>query len=76
PFNPSTTVSFAVPHDGQVRLEVYNMLGGLVATIADGVFSAGNYTLRVDASQWSSGTYFYRMTAGGQTFVRRMMLLK
>ncbi len=76
PFNPSTTVSFAVAHEGPVRLEVYNMLGGLVATLADGVFPAGNFTLRVDASQWSSGTYFYRMSAGGQTFVRRMMLLK
>jgi hypothetical protein len=52
------------------------MLGGIVATLADGVFPAGNHTVRFDAAHAASGTYFYRLTAGGQTFIRRMLLLK
>jgi hypothetical protein len=76
PFNPSTTVVFALPHDEQVKVQVYNALGALVGTIAEGMFPAGIHSVRFDGSSLSSGTYFCRMTAGSKTFIQRMLLLK
>jgi hypothetical protein len=76
PFNPSTMVTFALPVAGEVRIEVYSMLGERVATLVDEIRSAGNHAVRFDASGLASGTYFTRMSAQGKTFTRRMLLLR
>ncbi|MCC6398107.1 MAG: T9SS type A sorting domain-containing protein, partial [Bacteroidetes bacterium] len=76
PFNPATTIRFALPSSGNARLEVYNMLGERVATILDEIRSAGVHAVRFDADGLPSGTYFYRLTAGGEVRTRRMVLLR
>jgi hypothetical protein len=81
PFNPETTIKYQLPDAGQVRLEVYNMLGQVVKTLVDNQFqNAGRYTLQWDATNnsgqpLSSGVYFYRILAGGEFQSHKKMLL-
>jgi hypothetical protein len=81
PFNPETTIKYQLPEAGQVRLEVYNMLGQAVKTLVDNQFqNAGRYTLQWDATNnsgqpLSSGVYFYRILAGGEYQSHKKMLL-
>jgi hypothetical protein len=76
PFNATTSISFELPFAGNVVLEVYNLLGQKVATLADGRMDAGHHSINWDASSYSSGIYFYRLTAGNKVFTKRMTLLK
>ena len=76
PFNPSTTIAYAMPADGHVELTLFNALGQQVATLAVGGRLAGTYSVAVDASDLSAGTYFYRLRAGEQVLHRKMTLLK
>lgn len=76
PFNPSTSIRFALPESQHVRLSVYNMLGQEVAVLVNGVQPAGVATVSFDASNLSSGMYIYRLTTGAETVSRKMLLLK
>jgi hypothetical protein len=76
PFNPSTNIQFALPEAAQVRLEVYNTLGQKVATVVDGMRSAGYHSVSFDASALSSGVYLYVITTPGHMETRKMMLIK
>jgi hypothetical protein len=76
PFNPTTTISYTLPENGHVRLEIYNLLGQRVATLSDDWQVAGQRTVRWDASGLASGIYLCRLTAGGHTHTRKMTLLK
>ncbi len=76
PFNPKTSISFALPNAGHVSLKVYNVLGQEVATLVDGHMEAGNQTAEWEASEFSSGVYFYRLNAERYTQTLKMMLLK
>jgi spore coat protein A len=76
PFNPTTQIRFAMPEEGAVKLEVYNVKGQVVATLIDGVAPAGEHTVRLDATGLSSGVYFYRLTAGNFTQTKKMTLMK
>jgi hypothetical protein len=76
PFNPSTTIEYALPEAGQVRLEVFNAIGERVATLVDGLQDAGSYRSTFDASSLPSGVYLYRLTAGADVSVKRMILMK
>ena len=81
PFNPETTIEFAVPADGRVRIEVYNVTGQVVASLVDEELSAGSYKmtwagLTGEGEKVSAGVYFYRMQAGEFTGTRSMTLLK
>ena len=76
PFNPSTVIEFKMPAAGNVSLKVYNILGQVVATLAEGLHPAGNYSYRFDGQRLSSGVYFYRLQAGSFVSVHKMMLLK
>jgi hypothetical protein len=76
PFNPSTTIRFSVPGSGHVSLNVYNLIGQQVATLADGIYAPGTYTVQLRGDHLSSGMYFYRLQAGSQTSIRKLTLLK
>jgi hypothetical protein len=82
PFNPSTVIKYGVPVESKVKIVVYNTIGQVVAQLADISQSAGYYELKWNASDLSSGIYFYSIEAspvdGSQSFkeVRKMLLLK
>jgi len=76
PFNPSTRITYSLPQSRGVSLKVYDLLGREVATLVDGNQKAGQHTVRFNADHLSSGIYFYRLRAGGETKIRKMTLVK
>jgi len=76
PFNPATTIEYALPEDARVRLEVYDVTGRRVARLLDERQAAGFKSLRWDAGDLPSGIYFYRIEAGDFRETRRMVLVK
>lgn len=76
PFNPSTVIEFSIPESQHVTLTVYNMLGQRLATLRDGLASAGVHQVAFDASEYSSGVYFYTLQAGGVSLTQKMTLIK
>lgn len=76
PFNPSTTIEYAVPVETDVRLTIYDVLGRTVGTLVDETKPAGSYQITFDASGLASGIYFYRMTAGAYTNSKKMLFIK
>ncbi len=76
PFNPSTSIRFAIPTDMNVKLDVYNTLGEKVAELVNGPMTAGSYSIAFDASLLPSGIYFYRIEAGSNVAVCKMILMK
>lgn len=79
PFNPSTSIRFGIPSSASnetVNLKIFDALGREVAVLISSRLSAGMYEARFDASKLTSGIYFYRLTAGGFTSVKRMVLVK
>jgi len=76
PFNASTVISYELPTDSHVRLEVYNISGQKVATLVDGQQEAGYRSVTWEDSQAASGVYFYKLTAEDFTEVKRMTLLR
>ncbi len=76
PFNPTTIINFQLPNDKYMTLKVYNVLGQEVATVAGGMQEAGYRSVSFDGSNLPSGVYFYRMTAGNFSAMKKMLLLK
>jgi hypothetical protein len=76
PFNPTTTIEFSLRQDGRTTLEVFNILGQVVATLIDENLKAGAYQVRFNASVLPSGVYFYRLRSGEFVGIKKMMLLK
>ena len=76
PFNPITSISFSIPKDGLVKLVVYNVLGKEVAALVNNEQTAGNYQVTFDASKLNSGVYFYKLTSGDFSDVKKMLLVK
>jgi hypothetical protein len=76
PFNPITTIEFAVPYEADVDLALYDMSGRHLRDLGSGTYSAGTYRVTLDGTALPSGTYVYRLRAGGQDISRRMLLLK
>jgi hypothetical protein len=76
PFNPSTTIEFDVQSLSRVRVAVYDVLGKETARLVDDDRPAGHYAVRFDASRIPSGVYFYRMTAGEFSQVRKLIVVK
>ncbi len=76
PFNPETTIQIGLPEDSDVKLQVFNIRGQVVATPFEGNLPAGSHMVNFNASNLSSGTYFYKITAGNFTDVKRMVLVK
>ena len=76
PFNPTTKINFALPKQGLVTLKIYDVLGREVRSLVNEVKAAGNYTVDFNASEFSSGVYFYRLQSEGFTDIKKMMLIK
>lgn len=75
PFNATTVISFGLPVDAQVRLDVYNILGQRVTTLKDEFMPAGTHSVSWN-SDVASGVYFYRLQADEFTETRKMTLMK
>jgi len=76
PFNPSTTIAFDLPKQSHVALRIFNILGQEVMMAANGQFTAGMHKVVFDASQLSSGVYFYQLRAGDFVQTRKMVLTR
>ncbi len=76
PFNPATAIRFNLPADARVKLQVYDMLGRIVATLVDGNLTSGYHEVNFDAKDLSSGMYLYRLETPTGIQVRPMTLLK
>lgn len=76
PFNPTTTIPFALPSSGRVTVKVFDLLGRPVATVADDVFSAGSHRVMWNASGFSSGVYICQLRFDGHRRSRVLQILK
>lgn len=76
PFNPSTTISFAVPRAGRVTLEIYDILGRKVATLLDENVESGQHSVVWSAESAPSGMYFYKLNHAGGSILRKMAIIK
>ncbi len=76
PFNPATNIEFTLTKPGHTILEIYNTLGQPVATLIDGQMSSGHHQITFMADGYTSGIYFYKLSSGNFTEVKKMMLLK
>ena len=76
PFNPSTNLEFGISDLGFVTLKVYNASGKEVATLVNETKTAGYYTVNFNASNLSSGVYFYSLSVNNFTATKKMLLLK
>ena len=76
PFNPTTKIDFALPNDGNVMLKIYDLSGRELVTIMNEFRSAGYYTIDFNAANLASGVYYYKLTAGNNTAVNKMIVVK
>lgn len=76
PFNPVTTIRYTLPKSGNVKLNVYNLLGEQVAKLVNGFIEAGVHTINFNALELNSGLYIYKIEAAGFVQSRKMVLIK
>jgi len=76
PFNPNTTISFSIPQKSDVSVKIYDILGNEVTTLVNETREAGRYNVNFNASNYSSGVYFYTIKAGNFNETKKMTLLK
>ena len=81
PFNPTTKIMFNIASNvkgetSNVKLVVFDILGREVATLVNGLLKAGMYEVTFDGSNFASGTYFYKLTAGDFTETKKMLMVK
>jgi hypothetical protein len=76
PFNPTTSLILDMPEAGHISVQVYNIKGQVVATLANGYMNADTHTLRWDASNLSSGMYFVKAEAAGKVTTQKLILMK
>ncbi len=76
PFNPTTTIEYAVPHYSLVTIKVYNLLGQEVRVLVNEHKEMGRYQVSFDGKNLTSGIYFYSMQAGSFNQVKKFILIK
>ncbi|MBU1881286.1 T9SS type A sorting domain-containing protein, partial [bacterium] len=76
PFNPSTTIRYALKDAGNVALTVYDVSGRQVVQLADGWRNAGSHEAVFDGSGLASGVYLIQLQTDKQTATSKMVLLK
>jgi hypothetical protein len=76
PFNPTTKIAYSIPNTAHVSMKIYDILGREVMTLVNGDMKAGEYSVDFNATNFASGVYFYKITAGDKSLVKKMLLLK
>lgn len=76
PFNPSTTIKYSIQAPGLVKIKVFNILGAEVATLVNEIQTVGDHQVNFNASNLSSGVYFYSIESGSFRNVKKMVFLK
>lgn len=76
PFNPSTTISYEIKETSFIELRVYDALGRFIKLVDEGIKIPGNYTVKFEAENLSTGVYFYQLISGEYQTQNKMLLLK
>jgi len=76
PFNPATIIEFSLPTNGNVSLDIFNMMGQHVATLLKGQYAAGVYHISWNAASLPSGIYYYRLQSDRHVEMKKMLLIK
>jgi hypothetical protein len=76
PFNPYSTIKFDIAKATDVKMVVFNILGQEVSTLINGHMGAGSYSVIWDGTNYPSGAYFYKITAGSFTSIKKMVMVK
>ena len=76
PFNPNTTMTLIMPVAGDMKVEIYNLLGQFITTLTSGYKDAGTYNLTWDATDAASGMYFVKAETQGYIQIQKLLLLK
>jgi hypothetical protein len=76
PFNPSTEIRYTIAEQGLVTLKIFDLVGRELETLVQEIQSPGRYVVSFDAADRATGVYFYRLTAGDFTSIKKMILMK
>jgi hypothetical protein len=76
PFNAQTTIQYSLPKQSDVTIDIFDILGRKIETIAEGTKPAGEHQVIWNASRQASGVYFYRIKAGDKVETKKMVLMK
>lgn len=76
PFNPTTTINYEIPIESKVTLKIYDLLGNEIMTLVNEIKNAGRYETSFDATSLASGIYFYKLDAGNNSEIKKLILLK
>jgi len=76
PFNPTTVIEFSLSTEAMTSLRIFNILGQEVAVLMNEVKNSGSYKVNFDASELTTGIYFYQLNSGSMNIVKKMMLVK
>jgi len=76
PFNPTTSIKYSIQNDGFVSLIIYDILGRELVTLVNDMKIAGKYEINLDASQFASGVYIYKLTSGSFSESKKMLIMK
>jgi hypothetical protein len=76
PFNPTTNIQFSVPNLSPVSISIFNVRGEFIEYLVNDIYAPGNYTMHMDAGDYSSGIYFYRLQTESSIFTRKFIIIK
>ena len=76
PFNPVTTLSFGIPIDSEVSIDIYNLHGRVIESLVSRHMEVGYHSVIWDANSYASGIYFVKMAAGEYVSTQKLMLVK
>jgi hypothetical protein len=76
PFNPVTTIKFNIPNNSYIKLSVFDVTGREIEQLINTELTPGEYSYQFNASNYSSGIYFYRLESGGFSETRKMVIIK
>jgi hypothetical protein len=76
PFNPVTVIKYSIPKTELVKLTVYDILGKEIETLVNEVKNPGEYRVDFNASSYTNGVYFYKLTTGNFSQTKKMLFVK